>query len=161
MEKYSLKDFIEKILIEGVEKEVETNPYVAFFVLCALIEVLGKTIDPSPNIHDHNNNYFKKAMENISALSKYKGLKNELYKQLRCGLLHAGIPGVGLKLMPIRGDLSKKEIGCRELYEDIKLAWKEILDNQLAQKNLSMPMFEINNTTSGMTQDSITRIEEN
>lgn len=134
----SLKEFGDKLINEYIEPLVISNPYLAFMVLSASIEFIGKCRHrlkkPHMNGTKVQNNMFVDAIDNINALSPYrafdyktsKGHSNKLYTSLRCGLLHAAMPNVGIILSSEENEIERNVVGCKSLYSDIKSAWIEI-----------------------------------
>lgn len=155
---YTLQEFVQEVLLGGIKELVEKNPYLAFFVLCVDIELFGRILDPDADIHawKKTSKYFYGAIRcrEITSFAKYRPIGTNMYKKLRCGILHSGIPGVDIKLVDKNNDIPNKIIGCQALYNDIKRAWQEILDNDLAKKDLSQPIFETDGAISGMTQNA-------
>lgn len=134
----SLKEFGDKFINEYIEPLVISNPYLAFMVLSASIEFIGKCRHRLKNPHMNGpmvqKNMFVDAIDNINALSPYrafnyktsKGHSNKLYTALRCGLLHAAMPNVGIILSSEENEIERNVVGCKSLYLDIKSAWIEI-----------------------------------
>lgn len=150
---FSPKDFLEKVLIEDLSDVVESHPYYAFSILCEIIEVLGKSMDTEPDWHKNTNRYqpFVKALS-LPSLQKYNIKQMRFYEKVRCGLLHAGIPENGIILTKEQNDLANLKIGCKELYEDVKKAWKYIDNNSLAKKDMSKALFTVIGPDSASTQ---------
>lgn len=143
-----LKDYGDKLIYEYIEPLIESNPYLSFMVLSASIEFIGKCRKKKSNPHANKNgeNMFVYAIDNINALSPYRifnyntgGNKhsNKLYKALRCGLLHAAMPDVGIVLSSNINELGRNTIGCKSLYDDIKNAWEEIKGIQEVKEYLN------------------------
>lgn len=141
----TLKEFGDMFINDYIEPLVDSNPYLAFMVLSASIEFIGKCRRKLKDPHEKGkkgNNMFVDAIDNIYALSPYrafsyktpKGHSNKLYTALRCGLLHAAMPNVGIILSSEKNELKRNVVGCRSLYSDIKSAWIEInSDARVAQ----------------------------
>lgn len=132
----SLKEFGDKLINEYIEPLVISNPYLAFMVLSASVEFIGKCRHRLKNPHNNGTkkNMFVDAIDNINALSPYRvfnyktsiGHSNKLYTALRCGLLHAAMPNVGIILSSEENEIERNVVGCKSLYSDIKSAWIEI-----------------------------------
>lgn len=141
----TLKEFGDMFINCYIEPLVDSNPYLAFMVLSASIEFIGKCRRRLKDPHEkgkRGKNMFVDAIDNINALSAYrvfnyqtsKGHSNKLYTALRCGLLHAAMPNVGIILSSEENELGRNVVGCRSLYSDIKSAWIEInSDARIAQ----------------------------
>lgn len=162
MVELSAKDFIQNNCIDGLADMVKNNPYYAFSLLAATIEILGKCLDSSPDWHKDSPFFhpFNSAINNLDSLKKYCLKKVNIYHSLRCGLLHAGLPDNDLKLSDNKNDLHNNVIGCQELYADVKQAWQQILDDNLSKKDLSNKIFHVKNSVSGMTQTSVTTFKQ-
>jgi hypothetical protein len=90
----SAKEYIQNVLIAEIGSLRKSHPYFAFFLIAAGIEFLGKLILKIPWHDKHNPPYaFKTAINKLPGLNKYVSIDNILYKDLRCGLLHANLPG--------------------------------------------------------------------
>jgi len=155
--KYTAAQFIQEVLIEPIKDIIEKHPFHAFFLLCPIVEILGKCLNKDSDWHfpNHSKKDFNNALKTLTPLKKYSLLSADLYSIVRCGLLHAGIPKEGIKLCPNNNDLSNNTIGCKELYYDIKCAWEEIKNNDLAKKEMKTELFEVYDSISGGTQTSI------
>lgn len=144
----SLKEFGDMFINDYIESLIDSNPYLAFMVLSASIEFIGKCRCRLKDPHEkgkRGKNIFVDAIDNIKALSPYRilnyntanGHSNKLYTALRCGLLHAAMPNVGIILSSGENELGRNVVGCRSLYSDIKDAWKEINSDVLIAQHLN------------------------
>ena len=143
----TLKEFGDNF-INDIEPIVETNPYLAFFIMSAALEFISRCKACLPDFHkkDGSSDRYVNAINNIKALKPYrifnkkvryrakngkykKKNTNDLYSVIRCGLLHAGMPNEGLTLSSDLNELGKRIVGCKSLYADIKNAWQEIKSN--------------------------------
>ena len=143
----TLKEFGDKF-INDVNPIVDTNPYLAFFIMSAALEFISRCKACLPNFHkkDGSSDRYVKAINNIKALKPYrifnrqtiyktkngkykKKNTNDLYSVIRCGLLHAGMPNEGLTLSSELNELENKVVGCKSLYADIRNAWQELKSN--------------------------------
>ena len=179
---YTAKEFIERYIIRDISDIVESRPYHAFFLLSTAIEVLGKCLNPdSWQTSGKSEEDFSNAINQFESLKDYrcfncyktdkngnqvinKGrpvLTNELFSLLRCGLLHAALPKNGIFLTDQNEDLSRKLIGCREMYQRICNAWNEAKNNpSLIKKNLLEPdVFHVNGSISGTTSTNKTVVQ--
>lgn len=97
----TVQKFIKYVYVEEIADIKDKHPYIAYMVMGAGIEFLGKVLE-QPHRNDlfekgHSKADFEKAISELSGLKRYKGIKN-LYEQLRCALLHSSLPGVDIKL---------------------------------------------------------------
>lgn len=106
------QDYINEVLIEEIKdivpgKDHKGHAYLAFFLICAGIEFLGICLDDSADWFDKNKSasHFQNAMETLFP-ARYGVLKQSLYNNLRCGLLHANLPN-GYSLTELRNDPKK------------------------------------------------------
>ena len=130
----SIEQYGNKLINEDLAPLVDSNSYLAFFVLSAAIEFITRC--RLRNLHYEKNTAVKyvstiDCVEAFRPYSKFKYKKgqyytNYLYTAMRCGLLHTGLPNKGIILSSNYNELDKNVIGCRSLYEDIKKAWEEI-----------------------------------
>lgn len=115
--KYKPSEYIDKILIPGIEKVKEVEPFFCFAIISCTIEFLGSFYDNTdfgeyePNLpYDR----FKKGME-LFDNTKYKALTGDLYYGLRCGFAHFGKPSEKIALTTKaelkKGDKHLKNIG--------------------------------------------------
>lgn len=128
--------FGEKFIKEDIKSLVESNPYLAFFVLSAAIEFIARCRCCLTDFHygERNGKRYLDAIDEIEALRPYrkfkkkkgKGYTNTLYSSIRCGLLHSSMPNSGIILSSEENELDRNVIGCKSLYSDIKRAWEEI-----------------------------------
>ena len=117
MEDYSVKRFIQDILIDEVGKQVENGFSLFSFVIIGQgIETLGSFFDDKPFDHPGQSRIrFLKGMSLFD--SKYKNIETVLYSDLRCGLAHQLIPKNRITL----GSSKDKEHQNRlHLFEDEK-----------------------------------------
>ena len=148
-------------LIDDMEDIVNNHPYHAFALLAIVIEVLGKCFNKSDDWYERGNsgNDFCSAINLLYGLEKYRKYSedkeyNRLYDVLRNGMLHTFLPKESITLSPNESDLSNNIIGCKELYQDIKNAWKEINEGSIhISKDLSKPVINITDENSGLTPD--------
>ena len=128
----TLEEYGNKLINEDLEQLVESNPYLAFIVLLAVIEFIARCRKKLKNFHNSKDTKkrYVEAINNINAFKAYKQLNyqdsNKLYTLLRCGLLHSTIPDNGITLSSEENDLPNNIVGCISLYNDVKQAWTEI-----------------------------------
>ena len=121
------------------EDFITKQPYMAFVVLSAILDFIGHCFQMDQSSSIDTVKIFYDVINNINALSNYRDLNynytnkkdneinsNYLYKYLRCGMVHELLPKGDIVLSPDRNDLSKRIVGAKELYEDMKKAWEEL-----------------------------------
>lgn len=98
--KYKPTDYIDEILIPGIEKVKEVEPFFCFSIISCTIEFLGSFYDDTDFGHyepDLPYVRFKKGME-LFENSKYQSIVGDLYYGLRCGFAHYGKPSEKIAL---------------------------------------------------------------
>lgn len=87
------KNYIEEVLMGEIKDISATHPYLSFFLICAGIEFLGICLDDASAWFDEgkSKSHFKNAVEQLFP-THYYPLKDSLYSNLRCGLLHCSLP---------------------------------------------------------------------
>ena len=134
----SLQNFINKFIIDDIKPIVNSQAYLAFVLLSAAIEFLGKCLSKADDWQTSGESEydFCNAIQTYPSLNKYKVkfgesttvkghnnvYKNKLYKELRCAMVHALQPSSKIILRGERNDLENNIIGCQELYEDVVAA---------------------------------------
>lgn len=105
------KDFIRQVLIDELQDIVVKHPYLAFLLICAGIEFLGKCIDNNQQKWDWDFKYqqknppFDKAIKKLFSKKYQKALaKYKLRDQLRNGLTHILAPKSKIGLTQIKHD---------------------------------------------------------
>lgn len=100
---YHPKDFIKQTSKEiGVMSK--GHAYLGFILLCSGIELLGRCLDTEEadwSKHKIDGYYFKKGLSQFP--EHYQLMKDRLYKELRCGMLHSKLPG-GFGLTELAND---------------------------------------------------------
>lgn len=130
----SIEQYGNKLINEDLAPLVDSNSYLAFFVLSAAIEFITRC--RLRNLH-YDKKTAEKYVSTIGSLEAFKPYRifnynkgkkvyNYLYTAMRCGLLHMGLPNKGIILSSNENEFNKKVIGCKSLYADIKKAWEEI-----------------------------------
>lgn len=143
--KHKPVDYINKVLLPGIEKIKEVEPFFCFSIIACSIEFLGSFYDKiefgkyEPDLPYKR---FKKGMSLFD--SKYQGLMGGLYYGLRCGFAHQGKPNDRIALTTdselASGDTHLKNIGgkgeneCRllvveEFIEDFKQACGRLISD--------------------------------
>lgn len=179
---YNAHDFIEVFIINGIQEIVKAYPYQSFPLMASAIEVLGKCITGNSwDAKVGSEKDFCEAINTLNAFQPYRVfnhvkldkngnsimegnnqvITNDLYRILRCGMIHSFIPKTGIKLTDKTEDLKTGIIGGQEMYSRIKCAWTEInaSPNMIKQDFQSPNMFTVDNSLSGNTSTFITVIE--
>ena len=148
----TLEEFINNTVIDEIGIMVSTPrlKYLSFLVMSSAIEFLGACLDDkSFHTTGRSEVRFKKAINEISALSKYRGFSGQgsginLYTELRCGLIHAALPQSRVELterangvcgqrhmqkvtLDNRTTPKRLILVCEELYDDVRLAAVEVI----------------------------------
>lgn len=167
--KITIKDFVLDHLKKEIGTLVDDHPFMAFILMSIGIEFLGRCIsyDTIDKIKDEDHvsaKMFKKAIDNLDALAKYRTMDG-LYSSLRCGLTHSLMVKNDIQLSNSKNSMdgSDKTLGCRDFYEDFAKACDELF----GQKNQKIKVSEdatfayihINDgeSTTGSTQTIITK----
>lgn len=155
----TLEDFIKDTVIDEIGIMVYTPrlKYLSFFVMSSAIEFLGACLDKE-DFHKKgiSGTRFKKAINELNSFGRYRsfigsGSGVDLYAELRCGLLHAGLPQSHIELTEHadrvcgRMHLQRVTLGgritnprlilvCEDLYCDICGATKEVIAKMKANK---------------------------
>lgn len=127
---YTLREFIDNLL-EDTKSVVDSKPYLAFMILSVVIEQLGLCKNGLKLVNGTHADTFNMVLESFESLAKYKDSLLDMYHDLRCGMLHVGMPQEGLKLCRNQNDLDNKVIGCHDLYDDVQSAWEDIKEQHI------------------------------
>lgn len=143
----TIQQFLKKVLIEEV-KSIQDNGghyYLSFGIIAQGIELLGACLDDkSIDQQGLSQKRFEKCILDLFP-TQYHPHAIDLYKKLRCGLLHTFIPNVGVELIEskdvakIGGHLLKRKIRlgdsheslivvAENFYEDLSAATRKIID---------------------------------
>ena len=168
----SLQNFINQFIIDDIKPIVENHAYLAFVLLSAAIEFLGKCLSNADDWQTLGESEydFCNAIQTCPSLNKYKVkfgesttvkghnnvYKNKLYKELRCAMVHALQPNSDIVLGRERNDLENNIIGCRELYEDVVKACEHIKSMNIS-KNTTV---YVDGDTTGSTSTMHLHIEK-
>ena len=133
--KYKPTDYIDKILIPGIEKVKEVEPFFCFAIISCSIEFLGGFYDEiefgeyEPELPY---NRFKKGME-LFENTKYQSIIGDLYYGLRCGFAHLGKPSHKIALTTNAelksGDSHLCNIGSKGENECILLVAEQFIED--------------------------------
>lgn len=149
------KDFIQTVFIDELGQLVNSHPYISFITIGIGIEFLGKCIDTTEqdwNKQGNSAKHFKKAVNELTSLSKYRPYlsSHQLYKSFRCGLAHAAAPNfcVTLSSKNERGNLtiinSRLNLKIEDLYDDFKRACLEVINIHFVQTDkMNTPYLEV------------------
>lgn len=131
----NVQDFIKQLYIKEIGEIKNEHPYMAYMVIGAGIEFLGKVLEQTSRndwfAEHHSSVDFKKAVSDLQGLKKYEKIKDVLYTHLRCGLLHSSVPKADLKL----GDKNAEEeistppyiLNIDAFYEAFKNACNDVI----------------------------------
>ena len=125
----SVKQYIEEYIMKSVEELVGGDQYLpAFLMITCGVEFLGKCIGPKPfKDRDHQGNNFKNALGGFSSLNKYIfGCSVDIYKNLRCGIVHSLLPDNNIMLVEENNNLPNV-IGLKDLKDDFITACNDLL----------------------------------
>lgn len=153
----TVKDFIEKYLIDEIGAIKDEHPYLAFLSMAVGIEFLGKCCNHFTdwNKGGQSRNDFNGGMR-IPSLNDTKYAGMDLYSELRCGLAHS---------LLTKGDLCLTNqasvngaIGCDEFYQDFVAACREVLDGkvQMPVKKLTDVFFTVTDDGQGNSITGVT-----
>lgn len=147
------KEFIQKELVDGIGKIINTSPFLACMAMAAGIEFLGKCLDPV-GLWDEDGKStddFKTAINKLFPSYSQTIDSGKLYHELRCGLLHLCVPKNGLALSDNGKNLREETIGnktrivinCKQLYEDFKNACNEVMKNSALDSKTSKEFYTV------------------
>ena len=147
--------FIEKFWIENIGSLIENYPFQSFILMATGIELLGKCLSEYDwDVDGKSSEEFKIAIDNLYSFERYRKI-DHFYNKLRCGLVHLGIPKVGIKLDRRNNSFDSDSItlGCEEFYNDFKNACIEVLEDKegKVRKNIDEEYAEIDGSTTGTT----------
>lgn len=88
------KDYIKEVLVNEIGDIVIHHPYLSFTLICSGIEFLGICLDSGSGWSDRGKSarHFKDAIDRLFP-SKYQTIKDNLYTELRCGMVHSQLSG--------------------------------------------------------------------
>lgn len=138
--KYKPIEYVNEVLIPGIERIKKAEPYFCFSIIACNIEFLGSFFDSETSYkpglpYDR----FKKGIELFP--DKYKGKSDKLYFGLRCGFAHMGKPSDIIALTTEselkENDTHLKNIGGANSLECWLLVLEEFTEDfKLACENL-------------------------
>jgi hypothetical protein len=117
----SAKQYIKEFLIEGIGDIIKNHAYFGFPLICSGIEFLGICLDSASNWNDEKKSarHFKDAVDKLFP-NVYAPIKNQLYKELRCGMIHAQLSG-NFKLTEVKNDSTGTLTYQKHLVNDTSL----------------------------------------
>ena len=125
----SVRQYIEEYIMRSVEELVDRDQYLpAFLMISCGIEFLGKCIGSRPfRDRGYKGNNFKNALAGFSSLNKYKiNSSVDIYKNLRCGIVHSLLPDNRIMLVEENNNLPNV-IGLKNLKDDFITACNDLL----------------------------------
>lgn len=146
-ENVSIKDFINKYLIDRIGKIKEDNPYFAFLLMAVGIEFLGRYLDGcSWEQKGVSETAFNGAILELFPEGKYDNF--DLFHNLRCGLAHSLLMQGNLTLSDKK---SEGSISCDEFYDDFVEACNKIIEMPPSnnRKSLDEKFFTVTTTENG------------
>jgi hypothetical protein len=134
------REFINLVFITELSDIVEHHPYIAFMLMGAGLEFLGKCIsgkDSHWHVVGKSRRDFEKSVRQLAALKKYKPYLSktsyDLYGSLRCGLIHSGKPKYKITLSS-KNEMAhliehngRLNLRCEDFYSDFKQACEEVI----------------------------------
>lgn len=98
------KQFVKEVLIDEIGEIIKKHPYLSFTLITSGIEFLGICVDKSSRWSDQGKSrkHFYDCIDKLFP-KKYQAIKVQLYKDLRCGLMHSQLPG-NFKLTELKND---------------------------------------------------------
>lgn len=154
------RGFIQKVLIQEMREVVKISPWIGLVAMSSAIEFLGKCIDLQNPLDwdksDRSRQDFEMAIAQLNGLKQYQALirpsdltKEEkeagshfdIYKELRCGMLHAFAPKSKISLSS--GSEMKTTIhadgtvnfNATELFEEFKKACEDVISRDYPSPN--------------------------
>ncbi|MCQ2231802.1 MAG: hypothetical protein MJZ30_08150 [Paludibacteraceae bacterium] len=156
--KKSSKDFFKGLLTEVESLTKGNHPYVAFWIMCSMIEFLGICMCEKARWRNGKNKskkLFNKALD-LDGLQAYK--KIDLYGLLRCGLLHSMLPSASIRVSAVDDEFGNGKvpiIGAQSLLSNIKKAWEDLQKDGKCKKDLDELIFEVNPIETSSEASSI------
>lgn len=131
------QDFIQTLYIDEVADVKDKHPYMAYMVMAAGIEFLGKVKEQPQRqnwfLSGHSKEDFVNAIEQLPGLNAYSAIADELYVSLRCGMLHSSCPKNGLTLRDGNASetisIEKTELSIDVFYDNFKEACNNVIQD--------------------------------
>jgi len=149
----NIENFINTTVLTDLKKMVESPrlQYLSFGIMGSIIEFFGACLDNDEFLKGGlSKRRFRQAINNLDSFNRYRtfninGSYHDLYVNLRCGMVHVGIPGKGIAFTE-RGNPTEKDMHleihgvedsthpsrlilvCEDLYEDIRNSAHKVMD---------------------------------
>ena len=156
----TVKQFIEDYLIRDIGDIKEKYPYFDFLLMSVGFEFLGKClVERDWHVDNYSKEDFCKGFETTGTEDKYNSLN--LYRNLRCGLVHSLLIKDGILLSDKGNDhLLDSTISCGEFYELFKKACEKVINGEVeVKKDLYSTFFIVSKTNdssvTGTTQTDV------
>ena len=150
--KKSIRQIGDSIFDKRMSRLAKRYPYQSFVVMSAALEFLGKTYSKRSNFQEssHSSTDCNEVIKHLVALKKYCKY-NDLYHNLRCGMLHAFTPD-GIILTKGMNDIKNNKIGARQFCADLRKAWEELKLLPDYKKHINETVIlDVAGTSSGST----------
>lgn len=87
-------EHIKDVLIAEIGDIAKNHPYLSFTLICSAIEFLGICLDSTSRWTDQgkSSTHFKNAIDQLFPVC-YQTIKDKLYTELRCGMVHCQVCG--------------------------------------------------------------------
>ncbi len=150
--KKSIKQIGDSIFDKRMSQLAQRYPYQSFVVMSAALEFLGKVYSKRKDFQEngHSKDDCNAVIKSLPALNKYSKYNN-LYHNLRCGMLHAFTPD-GIILTRRLNDIDNNKIGARQFCTDLRKAWEELKKLPDYKKHIiESYILDVSGTSSGST----------
>lgn len=150
--KKSIRQIGDSIFDKRMSYIARKFPYQSFVVMSAALEFLGKCYSKRSNFQEsrHSKDDCNLVIKTLIAFKDYSKY-NDLYHDLRCGMLHAFTPD-GIILTKGINDIKNNKIGARQFCEDLRKAWEELKMIPDIKKYITEThILDVNGTSSGST----------
>ncbi|MDA8118692.1 MAG: hypothetical protein M0Z85_01275 [Gammaproteobacteria bacterium] len=152
--------FFEIVVLQDLRKMIYDSRlhYLSFSPMATVVELLGAIYYDLEDFHvsGKSGKRFNMALQTIPSLNRYAQYvdsAHDLYINLRCGMVHVGLPGNGVVFTqrsdPNDGQRHLNEdhyrgalrliLVCEDLYEDIVKAVTYVRNDQNKPRNLTVP----------------------
>ena len=152
--------FFDTVVLRDLRKMIYDSElhYLSFSPMATTVELLGAIYNDPDDFHasGKSKDRFNKALQTIPSLNPYAQYvksAHDLYTNLRCGMVHVGLPGNGVVFTqhsdPNDGQRHLEKdyyngtlrliLVCEDLYEDIVEAITYVRNDQRKPRNLTEP----------------------